>query len=375
VSGGDAGARRGADARAGVSCDDNFFPDGSLQATAGLRSRALARGSRDIYDAARVDQHDSGSRTQAMLRIGSALLVVGVFACAAQAADERIIVFRDGQTLTAPVLQESAERVVVDLGYDVLAIPRKAIQEIREPAADGASSKRPEVHETDHLYSTADLQPQSVKQLTERFGEGVVLVSTPSANGSGFFVTKQGHFITNFHVIESETRISVTAFRKEGGEFKRQKIEDVEIVATNPFLDLALLRAKPQEGYTPVVTYLADGDELRDGDPVFAIGNPLGFERSVSEGGIAYVQTTTQINPGNSGGPLFDSRGQVVGVTNMKIMGGEGLGFAIPVRYVIDFLKNREAFAYNSESSEAGYRYLQPAAREKRTPPDALKKN
>ncbi len=319
-----------------------------------------------------------------MNRLLAVLIHAGVATLSALAA-ERVIVLRDGQTITAPILQESAERVVIDLGDEVLTIPRRSIQEIRDVATDASAAKRQEVRETDHLYSTADLQPQSVKQLTERFGEGVVLVSTPSASGSGFFITKQGHLITNFHVIEGETRISITAFRREGSEFKRQKIEDVEIVATNPFLDLALLRAKPPEGYTPVVTYLADGDELRDGDPVFAIGNPLGFERSVSEGiisrrnraegGIAYVQTTTQINPGNSGGPLFDSRGQVVGVTNMKIMGGEGLGFAIPIRYVVDFLKNRDAFAYNSESSEAGYRYLQPASRAKKEPPPALKKN
>ena len=72
-------------------------------------------------------------------------------------------------------------------------------------------------------------------------------------------------------------------------------------------------------------------------------------------------------------GPLFDTRGQVVGVTNMKIQGGEGLGFAIPVRYVVDFLRNREAFAYNSESSEAGYRYLQPPSRQKPDAPAFLK--
>jgi len=60
-------------------------------------------------------------------------------------------------------------------------------------------------------------------------------------------------------------------------------------------------------------------------------------------------------------------------VTNMKLTGGEGLGFAIPVRYVIDFLRNRDAFAYNPESSEAGYRYLQPPARGDTAPPDLQK--
>jgi serine protease Do len=285
------------------------------------------------------------------------------------------IVLREGQTITAEVLRESAERVVVDLGYDVLSIPRRSIREIRADAPTTTQAAG-HVQATDDLYSTADLPPQSVKPLAERFGEGVALVSSPNGLGSGFFITRQGHLITNFHVIEGERRLSVTIFQKAGDEFKRLKLEDVDIIATNSFLDLALLRVTLPDGYAPVITYLAAEEDLREGDPVFAIGNPLGLERSVSEGivsrrgraeqGLVYIQTTTQINPGNSGGPLFNLRGQIVGVTNMKILGGEGLAFAIPVRYVIDFLRNREAFTYNSESSEAGYRYLQPPPR--RTP-------
>lgn len=291
---------------------------------------------------------------------------------AALPAAAEIVVLRDGQTIEAPVLQDTSERVVVDLGFDVLTIPRRYVREVK--SEEQPTTAVSDVRATTHLYSTADLQPQTVKQLTERFGEGVVLVSSPEGMGSGFFISAQGHLLTNFHVIENERRIAVTAFRRVGDEFRREKFEDVDIVATNSFLDLALLRVNLPAGYTPVITYLAAEDELRDGDPVFAIGNPLGLERSVSEGiisrvnraeqGLVYIQTTAQINPGNSGGPLFDARGQVVGVTNMKIMGGEGIGFAIPIRYALDFLKNREAFAYNSESSEAGYRYLQPPARQ-----------
>ncbi len=303
-------------------------------------------------------------------------------ACLTQFARAEIIVLRNGQTIQAEVLRVTAERVIVDLGFDVLSIPRQHVREIR-PDQEEATQTPSRVRATDDLYSTADLPAQSVKQLTERFGEGVGLVSTPSSLGSGFFISTAGHFITNFHVIEEERRLAITVFRQDDAEFKRQKFEDVDIIATNPFLDLALLKVDLPDGYTPVITYLATEDDLRDGDPVFAIGNPLGLERTVSEGivsrrnraerGLAYIQTTTQINPGNSGGPLFNTRGEVVGVTNMKVMGGEGLGFAIPVRYVIDFLRNREAFAYNSESSQAGYRYLQPAARANAEAPAFLK--
>ncbi len=304
--------------------------------------------------------------------------VAALLGIAAAAAAETIHL-TGGQTIQAQVLREYSDHVVVDLGFNLLSIPRQAITGID---ADETQTATATVHQTDDLYSHAKLPPRSVKELAARFGEGVVLVSSPSGLGSGFFISQQGHVLTNFHVIENETRLAVVVFRKIGNEFKRQKFEDVDIIATNPFIDLALLKVNLPKDYKPVIVYLATEDNLRDGDRVFAIGNPLGLERSVSQGivsrrnraeeGLVYIQTTAQINPGNSGGPLFNMRGEVVGVTNMKILGGEGLGFAIPIRYAIDFLRNRDAFAYNSESSSAGYRYLQPPARRKPGKPPLL---
>ena len=78
--------------------------------------------------------------------------------------------------------------------------------------------------------------------------------------------------------------------------------------------------------------------------------------------GLLYIQTTTQINPGNSGGPLFNLRGEVVGVNNMKAMavGVEGLNFAIPATVLKNFLSNRDAFAFDPRSPNAGFRYNPP---------------
>jgi serine protease Do len=75
-----------------------------------------------------------------------------------------------------------------------------------------------------------------------------------------------------------------------------------------------------------------------------------------------YIQTTTQINPGNSGGPLFNLKGEVVGVNNMKIVapGAEGLGFAIPSTILKMFLRNRDAFAFDPANPNAGFRYNRP---------------
>jgi serine protease Do len=125
---------------------------------------------------------------------------------------------------------------------------------------------------------------------------------------------------------------------------------------------------------------LGGSDALTVGDSVFAIGSPLGLERTVTQGiistktreleGELYLQTSAQINPGNSGGPLFNMAGEVVGVTNMKITSGEGLGFAIPVELVKNFLDHRDAFAYSTDNPNNPYRYLEPPSRTAQKPAD-----
>ena len=112
---------------------------------------------------------------------------------------------------------------------------------------------------------------------------------------------------------------------------------------------------------------------------MFGVGNPLGLERSVTQGivstrnrnfeGLVYLQTDTAINPGNSGGPLFNLRGEVIGVINMKSNFGENLGFAIPINYVKDFIRHREAFSFDKDNPNTGNRYLDPPRRLKPGPP------
>ncbi|MCA9097492.1 MAG: trypsin-like peptidase domain-containing protein, partial [Planctomycetaceae bacterium] len=157
------------------------------------------------------------------------------------------------------------------------------------------------------------------------------------------------------------------------GQLARRRIEEVKILALNPYFDLALLKLPKQEDLKFKPVYVASDNDLREGDQVFAIGSPLGLERSVSQGivsarnrgfeGLTYIQTTAQINPGNSGGPLFNLRGEVVGVINMKLAFGEGLGFAIPVAILKHFLSNQEAFAFDKNNSNTGYRYFDPPRR------------
>ncbi len=149
----------------------------------------------------------------------------------------------------------------------------------------------------------------------------------------------------------------------------------MKIIAINKFHDLALLKIEDKGAPKFKFITLGNSDALNVGDSVFAVGSPLGLERTVTQGilstktreleGNLYLQTSTQINPGNSGGPLFNLAGEVVGVTNMKITFGEGLGFAIPVELVKNFLDHRDAFAYSADNPNNPYRYLDPPNRTK----------
>lgn len=324
-----------------------------------------------------------------------AMLAFVGFSFSAVAASADVIELKTGQRLEGEVLRERSGEIVVDMGVSIVRIPLAAIKS-RTAGGDKPSTnstktivsktEKPEAISGDGLYSTAELPMRSIKELAQRFGEGVVLVQTPGGLGSGFIIDPRGYCVTNYHVVEKETRIATTIFnRNASGEFSRRRIDDVKIIALNPFLDLALLQIPVQKDMPFRVTYLAKGNDLREGDEVFAIGNPLGLERSVSQGiistrnrnfnGLVFLQTTAHINPGNSGGPLFNLRGEVVGVTNMKLLFSEGLGFAIPVAYLKLFLENRDAFAFDKNNPNSGHRYLDaPRRKDASAPPRGEKK-
>ncbi|MDZ4688023.1 MAG: trypsin-like peptidase domain-containing protein [Planctomycetaceae bacterium] len=300
--------------------------------------------------------------------LSAALLMI-----APLAVDAEVIRLKTGHSLEGDVLKEQPDAIYVDIGIDVIRVPVAQIaSRVAEVTAAVATPNSP-VREH-QLYREAELPRKSIRELSEQFGEGVVLIQTPSGLGSGFLVHESGFCVTNYHVVEKETRIAATLFtRGATGEFSRQRIDDVRIVALNPYFDLALLQLPQQPGLPFKPVYLAREDNLQNGEDVFAIGNPLGLVRSISQGiistknrnvkGLVYIQTTADINPGNSGGPLFNARGEVIGVTNMKLLHAEGLGFAIPVSYLKLFLEHHEAFAFDRNNANSGFRYLDPPRR------------
>lgn len=158
--------------------------------------------------------------------------------------------------------------------------------------------------------------------------------------GSGFIVTKDGQILTNNHVVDGVDKITVSVLLSDGSK----KTYSAKVLGNDPTYDLAVIKIEPNENL-PVLE-LGDSDAVEVGEWVVAIGNPYGFEHTVTAGVISaknrsihtqevnfddFLQTDAAINPGNSGGPLLDMDGKVVGINTAIIPYAQGLGFAIPV--------------------------------------------
>ncbi len=311
-------------------------------------------------------------------RAVSAGWIIAGLSCAAATVQ-----LKEGASVSGKILAEKKDAVVVDIGYTVLTIPRTQIEWIVESVASSsvaramAPSKSAPVEVKAGFFATmnAAAPDRSVRDLVVGLGQCVVQVRTPGGLGSGFFINEDGYLITNFQVIENETLISIEVYHQRNNQLERRSYKQVRIVAMNKFADLTLLKVEDKDAPKFAHVPLGDSEALAVGERVFAVGSPLGLERTVTEGivstktrqiqGELYLQTTTQINPGNSGGPLFNLKGEVVGVTNMKLTFAEGLGFAIPVDQVKFFPNHRDAYACDNDNPSNAYRYLEPPSRTK----------
>lgn len=187
---------------------------------------------------------------------------------------------------------------------------------------------------------------RSVANIGTRIGAArVMFMENPTEDaGSGFVIDRDGHVLTNYHVIESAQRIQVTLFNGESYE--------AEPVGVDPINDMAVVRVKaPQDQLFPV--RFGDSSRLKVGMKVYAIGNPFGLERTMTTGIISslnrtlpvtrarsiksVIQIDAAINPGNSGGPLLNSHGALIGMNTAiasKTGQNSGIGFAIPVNLI-----------------------------------------
>lgn len=286
-------------------------------------------------------------------------------------AEKVHVELKNGGSIRGDLLKNNSEYLVLDLGFDLLKIPQSHCLKVLEESVDGNESV---ISPGKNLYyQSPDAVSQPLGKLVARLGESVVMIRTPIGLGSGFIIHPDGYVVTNDHVVAGERIISVTRFRKDKNELVKENYDNVRIVATGGNIDLALLKIEVQAKKIKFPSLpLGNSEELKQGERVFAIGSPLGLERSVSEGIVSlrnriiqsrlHIQTTAEISPGNSGGPLFNYRGQVIGVNNMKVVstGAEGLGFSIPVRQLKTFLENRDAFAFDPRNPNSGFRYNRP---------------
>jgi S1-C subfamily serine protease len=227
---------------------------------------------------------------------------------------------------------------VIDTG-DTTTVREQA--PISQPAADtGAAGGRTvqDIYEKEGP-GVAFIQAEGVS------GSSVFGQEEGTATGSGFVVDEDGTILTNAHVVDGAEEVKVSF--EEGGESI-----DAEVRGVDADTDLAVLKIDPDDVEDLTVVPLGDSSNVKVGDPVVAIGNPLGLQRTVTTGIVSalqrqidapsgfsisnVIQTDASINPGNSGGPLLDANGRVIGINSQIATGGAGqgsigIGFAVPV--------------------------------------------
>lgn len=164
--------------------------------------------------------------------------------------------------------------------------------------------------------------------------KGVVTIKTSVAQGTGFLLTNNGYIVTNAHVLSGGRYAN--AYTYDGNRYS------ADLIGYDSKIDLALLKI---DGDFTKLT-LGNSDNVKIGEKVIAIGNPLGLSFTATEGIISardrtgsnnlpyYFQTDVSLNPGNSGGPLIDTAGEVIGINNFKISGAENIGFALESKYI-----------------------------------------
>jgi S1-C subfamily serine protease len=223
---------------------------------------------------------------------------------------------------------------------------RKALQYLTGNATENNSNgsckiKNSDVSEVELL----DSYSRAVITVVDTVGPAVLMVSRRKSGvgnftgqegaGSGVIITPDGYILTNNHVVQGADALSVT--KQDGVTL------DAVMIGTDPATDLAVIRANGSDLHYAV---LGDSSKLKAGQLVIAIGNPFGFNSTVSTGVVSaigralrsregrlienIIQHTAPLNPGNSGGPLVDSRGRVVGINTAIIAIAQGIGFSVP---------------------------------------------
>jgi S1-C subfamily serine protease len=229
-----------------------------------------------------------------------------------------------GSSTTTTVVQQAPVAMTDAQGSASAAGDGLTAHDIYERDAPGV------VHVRSELRASASPTPFG----TDQGGE---------ATGTGFVIDAEGHILTNYHVVQDATSVSVG--------FDDNRMVTARVLGTDATNDLALLQVE-SSGLKLAPLQLGDSSTAQVGDPVLAIGNPFGLDRTLTTGVVSalqrqitapngftiqhVIQTDAPINPGNSGGPLLDVAGRVIGINSQIITGGSGngnvgIGFAVPI--------------------------------------------
>jgi S1-C subfamily serine protease len=229
-----------------------------------------------------------------------------------------------GSSTTTTVVQQAPVAMTDAQGSASAAGDGLTAHDIYERDAPGV------VHVRSELRASASPTPFG----TDQGGE---------ATGTGFVIDAEGHILTNYHVVQDATSVSVG--------FDDNRVVPARVLGTDATNDLALLQVE-RDGLKLSPLELGDSSTAQVGDPVLAIGNPFGLDRTLTTGVVSalqrqitapngftiqhVIQTDAPINPGNSGGPLLDVAGRVIGINSQIITGGSGngnvgIGFAVPI--------------------------------------------
>lgn len=241
-------------------------------------------------------------------------------------------------------------------GSTQIEVSDRQVAEVRQVKVDGKQQlTMPEVYAA-NVNSVVSI---NVSTTTNVFGR----TTESAASGSGFFITKDGYILTNYHVIDGATSVKVTTY--DGATY------DAAIVGGDEDYDIAVIKVEGSD-FQPVL--LGDSGKLQIGEAVAAVGNPLGeltfsmsqgivscVNRAINVDGTPFnmIQVDCSINPGNSGGPLFNEYGEVVGIVSAKYssyasQSVEGLGFAIPINDVAAMIQDIMTNGYVSNKAYLG---------------------
>ena len=241
-------------------------------------------------------------------------------------------------------------------GSTQIEVSDRQVAEVRQVKVDGKQQlTMPEVYAA-NVNSVVSI---NVSTTTNVFGR----TTESAASGSGFFITKDGYILTNYHVIEGASTVKVTAY--DGTTY------DAAVIGGDEDYDIAVIKVEGTN-FQPVV--IGKSGSVQIGETVAAVGNPLGeLTFSMSQGIVSCVnrainvdgkpfnmiQVDCSINPGNSGGPLFNSYGEVIGIVSAKYSSYsnttvEGIGFAIPIDDVLAMVKDIMTNGYVTNKAYIG---------------------